>query len=108
MKGHVLENGNASQFDAYSQVTPDRTECEHGGLKRKCEICQLTEELAAVTKDRDECAKLLAEIIDTQPVALVGRDWSKVKRVIRRSFPHYDPYVQPWPACLTGDKEDGR
>lgn len=34
-------------------------QCEHGNLKRQCLICELQDELAAVTKERDEARRLL-------------------------------------------------
>jgi len=44
----------------------DKRDCDHGRLARKCEICQLYEEIAilltqldAVTKQRDELAEAL-------------------------------------------------
>jgi hypothetical protein len=39
--------------DGIEKVPPERVECEHGRLKRKCEICELTEELAQAIFERD-------------------------------------------------------
>lgn len=38
---------------------PDRTECEHGSLKRKCVVCELTADLAAVRADLAEAVAAL-------------------------------------------------
>lgn len=46
---HRCDDSETAKQDQEMQrlqiVTPDRTECEHGGLKRKCRTCELEAEL---------------------------------------------------------------
>lgn len=44
--------------DCTPWVPPDMTECEHGGLKRKCRVCELEAENAELKReieDLDKC-----------------------------------------------------
>lgn len=52
-------------------------------------------------KTARDAARLLAYILDAQPVSLTRKDRMAVEKVIYRQFPNYDPDVaKPWPACL--------
>ncbi len=69
----------------------DRDECEHGSLRRKCDICALTAEReslrAEVERLRDDRARLrrAADLLDAGNEAM-----TRVLRLAKDRYPHND------------------
>lgn len=83
--------------DCTPWVPPDMTECEHGGLKRKCRVCELEAENAELKKELDEecdtvnARKILIELLDdlreSDSFGVPGSDFEKCLACGGGSYP---------------------